>query len=313
MKLFYLKSCQWEIDTIHIEILEKIKEKIETIYYEENEILKLLEYEDAVNNCFIVVRCTNDYNDVIRVVEKLKPLCIFHLSDEFGIYNYWLNLAQHTKILFRQYNHKNYEYSYENIFQIPIGYVTNFLSKKNSIEILHKTPQHRGYEFSFVGQLKSDRSMMIEKINKNFNKTKIITVNTIWVLDQLQIKPEELHEIYEDTIFVAIGKGGITLECFRIYEAVVSGAIPVIVSSDLDELKTFFCFNNNFPPFLFFKSWDDAVYNCKELLKNPTELQNLQIKNLFWWKTMIENIQTKIQKLVEELEKPTPNIEDIKV
>ncbi len=313
MKLFYLKCCQWEIDTIHIEILEKMKEKIETIYYEENEILKLLEYEDAVNNCFIVVASINDYNDVVQVVEKLKPLCIFHLSDECGLHNHWLNLAQYTKILFRQYNQKNHVHSYENIVQIPIGYVTNFLSKKNSTELLHKTPQHREYEFSFVGQLKSDRSTMIEKINKNFDKTKMITVNTIWSLDQLQVKPEEIHEIYEDTIFVAIGRGGFTLECFRIYEAVVSGAIPVIVYSDSDELETIFCFNNNFPPFLFFKSWDDAVFNCKELLKNPTELQNLQIKNLLWWKTMIESIQLKIRNLVEELEKPNPNIEDIKV
>lgn len=300
MKLFYLKCSQWEIDTIHIEFLAKIKETIETVYYEENEIFKLLEYEDVVNNCLMVVNHVVDYNNVIGVVDKLKPLCIFHLSDEYGTINIWLNLAQHTKILFRQYNHMGYYNPYENVVQIPIGYVTNFLSKQNSLELSHKFPSDRKYDFSFVGKLKSDRALMIEKIKQNFTRTKIMAVDTIWNLDQLIVKPEEIHEIYKESVFVAVGRGNITLECFRIYEALVSGAIPVIVSHDINELKSTFCYNGNFPPFLFFKSWDDAIFQCKELLKNPIELQNLQSKNLMWWKTIIENIQTKLQHLIEE-------------
>ena len=37
------------------------------------------------------------------------------------------------------------------------------------------------------------------------------------------------NNIYSQSIFVFNGRGNVFLDCFRLYEAIIAGAIPVIV------------------------------------------------------------------------------------
>ena len=102
--------------------------------------------------------------------------------------------------------------------------------------------------------------------------------------------PPELFSIYNDSIFVINGKGNFSIDCFRIYEAVVSGSIPIIVG-EKNELKRVFFFNDNtLPPFIFADNWSDAVTICKNLLEDKTQLQNIQDANINWWKNKITEI-----------------------
>jgi len=87
------------------------------------------------------------------------------------------------------------------------------------------------------------------------------------------------------------------LDCFRIYEAIVAGAIPVIVGSSYEITNTF-NYDNNIPPFIYDETWEKVVIKCTNLLNDVEELQKIQDNLITWWDNKILSIQKLI---MEEL------------
>jgi hypothetical protein len=85
-----------------------------------------------------------------------------------------------------------------------------------------------------------------------------------------------------NSIFVICGRGNCSLDCFRIYEAIVAGAIPVIVGN-LDEIQTTFNYNNNYIPFIHDDSWEKVVVKCNDLLKDYDKLEQIRNDLKSWW------------------------------
>jgi hypothetical protein len=292
MKILYLNNTSWEFDFIVKDILFNIENTEVEIF--ENESLKLfLNRNDIIENNIIIINTVCDINELIDVVKYIKPIVIFYLSDEFGSNKNITMLEKYTKILFRQYNHSHYNYSSNN-YQLVLGYSKYFLNGKKSLSINTKKMSERIYNASFIGSLKSDRSHMSQVFKNNIPSTNIIFVNNNWDINNLPCSPEKCFDIYNNSIFVICGRGNISLDCFRIYEAIVSGAIPVIVGNS-DEINITFNYNNNLPPFIYDESWEKVVIKCKNLLRNPEELQEIQNNLLSWWKNQIEFINHLIQ------------------
>ena len=116
---------------------------------------------------------------------------------------------------------------------------------------------------------KKDRQEMI-------NKMKLITPNYTEKLDKIKMR-----NLYRDSIFVPNGRGNIKLDCFRLYEASLCGAIPIVVGSK-KEIEGTFCQEEN-PPWLMFENWDEAQRKCLKLLKDMDNLNKLSQKNINWW------------------------------
>jgi len=142
---------------------------------------------------------------------------------------------------------------------------------------------------------------MIDVFEKNFDNNYIKIVQNNWVIDDLQVKPNEMYEIYNNSKFVPVGRGNHTLDCFRIYEAIVAGSIPVIVD-DKNEAVDTFRFNDDEPrhSFIITKTWDEAVEKCKKLIMNPEELQSIQDANFNWWKSKILKLREIINRATNE-------------
>merc|ERR1711879_931886 len=90
-----------------------------------------------------------------------------------------------------------------------------------------------------------------------------------------------MYEIYKESAFVPIGRGHVRLDCFRIYEAVVAGAVPVVVGPS-KEISWAFA-NHRDPPFLFAESWDSAAQQMELVLKSPTELSAWRSRLAPWY------------------------------
>jgi hypothetical protein len=284
------------------DILNGIVDLNKTEFIEADDFEKLLEDTTIVDNNILFINHAIPLETVLKVVKRINPIFIFHLSDEYGTMKDWMQFSEHTKILFRQYNFNDYDMkSYTNIIQIPIGYVSGYLNGKSSLT--DKPPKKitdRTYECSFVGQAKSDTAYMCELFEKNMKNTYIKLVDNSWKIKDLSVSPKEMFNIYSDSIFVPIGRGNSSIECFRIYEAIIAGAIPIIVD-DKDEAEDTFYYNDStLPPFLIFKTWEDAVEKCKRLLDNPNELQGLQDKNIKWWNEKIEYIRENIINVMDQ-------------
>jgi len=299
MKLLYLAECTWEYDFITKDILNNFEFDIET--FKVNEFRTLLNRHDVVENNILVININCAIHDILEVVNYIKPLIIFYMSDEFGDYSSSTILEQYTKLLFLQYNHSHYQYNHNNTYQLPLGYVTNFLDKKSSLSIPCKTMKERKINCSFIGDMKSDRAHMSNVFKNNMENTNILFVNNSWNMHNLTYSPQKCFEIYNNSIFVISGRGNQSLDCFRIYEAIVSGSIPVVVGS-YSEINNTFYYNNDMPPIVHDESWEAVVVKCNNLLNNPEELQKLQCDLLLWWRNKILSINTLISNVINNIE-----------
>lgn len=280
IKLIYHERATWEKDYI--------KELFNVIDYD---ILTLesISYDDPtiINNCILIFTSNiYTYADILCIILSIKPIIIVHLSDENGNRIEYTNLAKYTKLLLHQYRFNLYIHKYNmynNIIQIPLGYMVDMFSGKKAFNYNRKPLSDRKYVWSFVGAIKQDRQELIDKFSQKFDD--------FWVGNN--ISPQLMLDIYSDSIFVPNGKGNSVIDCFRIYEAILAGSIPIIVCGD-DEFKERFYFNNDLPPFVYEKTWDLAVKKCDYLLNNPVELENINHQCYTWLQNKIKSIQQAI-------------------
>jgi hypothetical protein len=293
IKLLYLDSSTWEYDFIVNDILFNIEKDIE--FYNFKNFNLLLERTDIIEKNILIINQMHKFNNIITVVDHIKPIVIFYLSDEHGTEPYFTILQNKTKFLFRQYNHLNYNYSNNNL-QMPLGYSKYFLSNKQSGSVEKKISE-REINVSFIGSDKSDRRYMANIFKQNMTNVNIIFVNNNWDIDNLPISPSDCFNIYNNSIFVLCGRGNKSLDSFRIYEAIVAGAIPLICGP-IDEIKTTFLYNNKMPPFIYDESWEKVLIKCSELLNNCEKLQEIQDDLIKWWNNQVSNMNNLIKNIL---------------
>jgi hypothetical protein len=293
MKLLYLENTLWEYDFIKNEILKNISD-LEVEMFKKDQFPSFLERDDVINNNIIVINIVCSIDDkFINIINHIRPIAIFYLSDERGNNTNTTILEKYAKVVFRQYNFSHYTYGANN-FQIPLGYAKNYLDGEKSLTSPIKNVEERKYNCSFIGAMKSDRMRMSTVFKVNMEKTNIEFVKNTWRIGRLPYPPEKCFEVYNDSIFVICGRGNCNLDCFRIYEAIVAGAIPILIGT-LDEINTTFHYNNRgIPPFIYDDSWEKVVIKCNTLLQDPAKLQKIQDELLEWWKTQLATIHAKL-------------------
>jgi hypothetical protein len=301
VKVIYTPSKQQtdgELDFIQNDIC---KDR-EIVFVPLDNLVKYVKENPQLVNNHILVFSSNDtkYDELLQIVIEIKPLIIIHLSDERGDLPEYTYITSKTKYVFRQYNFKDYKLNYyNNLYHIPIGYTSKMLKTgESSINRKDIRPAaERRFTWSFIGNMSQDRVEMIDKFTENFPS--YYKENT---------EPNQSFEIYNNSIFVLYGQDNVSINCVLVYEAALSGAIPVVVGNWNDELK--YTFNlgnhdnivnyNNIPPFIYEETWDDAVDRCKWLLDNPEVLQKIQDDILKWWNNIVTDMQQTINKIVDE-------------
>jgi len=287
MKIIYDNVADWEKDFILKELLPQFP----VIFCNKNQIVSIefyKNYQDIVgDNIFVFSSNDKVYQDIYKVVVYLKPKIIIHLSDEWHNKPVYNELAKHTKLLLRQHYHENYP-QYPNIGYIPLGYIKNMLPDIISTKLQLKIARYRKYNWSFVGTIKTDRKKMIDTF-RNIPQ---------YYLPNKFVKPNEMAQIYMDSIFVPNGKGNVRLDCFRLYEASLCGAIPIVVG-DTKEIENTFKYEEN-PPWIFANNWDQAYQQCQLLLKDKKKIESIQKNIVKWWRERVKNIVNQINKYLIE-------------
>ena len=271
MTIFFSEHSGWERDFIYNELLAGI---------------------DLTDKNVLVINHATPIEEVKRLVAEHVPQIVFHLSDERGDHIDWLYIFGCAKYVFRQYNHAHYVYP-PNSIQIPLGYASGY-----NKTALVKPMVERMYKAAFIGELKSDRFEMLDVFEQGFVKDELFfrATRNGWELQKLQYSPAATNEVYGDSIFVPIGRGNQSLDCFRLYEAIVSGAIPVIVG-DINEINMAFQYDGNMPSFLYAPTWTDAASACKQMIKtNFPLLIAIQKHNIDWWNVQVQTIRHLIER-----------------
>ena len=163
-------------------------------------------------------------SEFINYLKKFKEnnykFYLIHLSNEsLGHNTDYYDLAEKV---FRNYFDTNIKNS--NVVYIPLGFKSGYLNKDFKIENFKK----KKYDFSFMGQLKSDRQELYE-ILKNKNAFTHLTYS--WNCTS-SLNCTEVSEIYKQTKFTPCPMGWVHPDSFRIMESLEWGSIPIIKKYD---------------------------------------------------------------------------------
>jgi len=252
-----IENGLWENDFLLKEILPKGE-----VSHNLNEICDVLIFTSRAHS----------YHKILSIVEKSNPKIIICLSDELITedLNNFNQLGNYCKLFLRQYNHPEYTYT-SNTIHIPLGY-TNECKVFDEKKVLN---------WSFIGEIKTDRQEMINQFRN---------ISNHFVGNSLS--KDLMCKIYSKSIFVPCGRGNSSLDCFRLYEASINGAIPVVVGSK-EEIEYTFVYEEN-PPWIFAETWKDAVEKCEVLLQS--RIDNVLV--LDWWKNRIKKIKNKVLEIL---------------
>lgn len=287
----YHSIAVWEYDFIRRDLL---RDRFELVVVPDFEDLNSgLKNFDGTDRGDIVVASANARWPATSKVDRPTKI-LFFLSDEMGKFS--APPIGATELVLHNYNYLTSS-SPAKMQQLPLGYASSYLSGRRSVDVEQRPINLRLYTFAFVGTIYSDRQEMLETFRRAFpNRAACIngenfihSVKNTWKLQSLAIRPPEVFRIYSDSIFVPIGRGHKSLDCFRIYEAAVVGAIPVIVGPP-DEIAKTFAYDGHAPPFLFYRSWDDAASACAAMLDDLPALQARADRVRQWWLAAIDRV-----------------------
>jgi hypothetical protein len=169
------------------------------------------------------------------------------------------------------------------VMQLPVGYCSGMSRRKRVIE----PATRRKYLWSFVGQLgKSSRPDMAKSllvVEPHFLLATDQAPRRVFChLDgkQRRLAPSECSEILLQSTFAPCPMGNVQLECYRLYEALECGSIPIVEKRwTLDYFRELLGEH----PVPTVRSWREASDLIRRLLRSPAQIDALQKRCLDWW------------------------------
>ena len=139
MIVLYPSISLWEFSYIKNELLNNFK-NINFCYYDNyliSESLELLIKENIDNKLIFIfstnlIKTNTDCINLIKLIDFCKPKTIISLADEYGD-NSDTIFSNKTNLFLYSYYHNNYIFL-DKDYQIPLGYVSNYLKDKNFIK-----------------------------------------------------------------------------------------------------------------------------------------------------------------------------------
>jgi hypothetical protein len=232
----------------------------------------------------VLVFNSNDlfYPEISFYTRLLKPKVLIHLSDEWGTRLNYSRLANHVGLLVRQHHHGKYSEP-KNVAYMPLGYMIGLVGGQHTTG-LHGIPpiSNRQNIWAFAGNPdKHDRPEVLRYFAEWRSGVRAQNMT-----------PPEMFELYCNSVFVPSPRGNVRLDCFRLYEASVAGAIPVVAGSP-EEIADTFCMEQD-PPWIIADTWAHAIEKCREELQSPARLQERQTRLLTWWSSRVAGLRLRI-------------------
>ncbi|MEL7035746.1 MAG: exostosin family protein [Cyanobacteria bacterium J06592_8] len=164
------------------------------------------------------------FNEYIEAFKKEgKSVGFIHMGDQY--FRESISFYKNIDFIFREHYREEAHKKYPQCYYLPLGYKKGFVQ-----ELVDKNVKERKYYWSFAGQLKASRYTMIESAKRIPGGQYYVT--TQWN-DPKGLTTQEYAALLNDTVFALCPMGNYSLDCFRVYEALEAGAIPVIESHSM--------------------------------------------------------------------------------
>jgi len=271
------------------------------------EFVNLTNMADIYENAIIVFNHDIPYIEYIVRYERFKiPFGLIHLSDEYTrdpiqVYDltmckfvlrncYRLECAQHPKVL-----------------QFPLGYKKHFWEGGNRQDGFTRSIATREYVWSFAGGMRENRKHameLFEKIPYHKHKVVIETGNSFSV-PVSGLLTEDYRNLMLQSIFVLCPEGNVSVDCFRVYEALECGCIPIVLKRnsfqwfpDSSYWKVI-THSTTEPPFVMEESMEENKTVMLHLLEDPEQLEERRVACWMFWQETKKRLQETIRKKIE--------------
>jgi hypothetical protein len=171
-----------------------------------------------------------------------------------------------------------------NVLAVPLGLPKTFVHLDCSTKIVG-----RRLCWSFLGEVKNvTRQAMLTQMSRVKGSNFVHTIDT-WD-GANSIRGREYSNILGESIFVPSPPGNFHSECYRTYEALACGAIPVVDTSYYREE-----FRAPFP--VVQSTWEDAPEMLNRLLEDADALETVSRKCQTWWRSVKTSYPEKVRLL----------------
>lgn len=290
----YDQNLTWEVNYVLDLLLKPLSKDgrvtLEAQFLNTPQLLSYNNKKDKHLHARILVFTSNlaSLEDLKPLLLRFKPHTILHFSDEWGTKPEFDELTNYTNLVLRQHWFPKAYKPNPRVFPVPLGFMTGF-----PFQNLDITPMsQRNLTWSFIGAINAPRRKMINTLQTTLSSCAHFVAGG-------GIPITKLAEYYNNAVFVPSERGCVRLDCFRLYEATLCGAIPVVVGSR-DEIEETFVHDyedqtedhkedhkekSRLPPWLFAQTWEEAAKVMQILIKqdNKVELQKMQTANLKWF------------------------------
>ncbi len=250
------------------------------------------------------------HNYIERYQNEGMKVGLFHLGDE--LYKEFTGFYKDLDFIFRAYYRAEDHKKYQRCYYLPLGYSSGFCNG-----LVPRKINEREYLWSFAGQLKGSRYEMIEYA-KCIPGGKYHATNQ-WN-DPNGLTTKEYAALLSNTVFSPCPIGNFSVDCFRVYESLEAGAIPIVEAKGVREALSVF-----FNPYHIvkygirdqkiwlrnYRYWEKAfskdfpfplIYNWKDLgmLMSSIDIESTSEKIQLWWKRYKQSLTQSIHSTIEE-------------
>lgn len=278
----------WERDWIH-EILSLVQYR------------EIFDYNIILQNAIIVInRSVQNLNLYFEKYEKKElDYIVIHLGDEAYTDDKEFYKNEHCKYILRNYFTLKYVKN-EKILFFPLGYKVGFWNDKQ--EFINYDIFHRKYLWTFCGQLKSNRYIMINTLKKMTEyRCALYSDNSEWD----KIKPLSItkyRDILSNSIFAMCPQGGCNIDTYRLQEALECGCIPIVpISTKYQPYDYYDKLFNMKTPFIKIDDWNNINDLIKKYLKDTINLEKYRKELGEWWFQYKLNLKVLLQKKLKEV------------
>lgn len=160
-------------------------------------------------------------------------------------------------------------------------------TKLSSLEAItysnNKKSIERNFSWSFIGEIRGHRE-----------RQNAIDIFRAWSPHKVDagMTPVDMRGIYNNSRFVLVGRGQVNLDCFRIYEAIINGAIPIVVGPE-GEVSWVFQYEGHRPPLLFSDSFQNALIKAKSMNHSQVDFRREEL--MHWYVHRLHHIMNKVR------------------
>jgi dihydrofolate reductase len=207
------------------------------------------------------------------------PFTLVHLSDEYLDDDYSFYESPYCQGVYRHYIHPAFIHR-PNIKHFGLGYRRD-LGTREWISL-----DQRLYTWSFAGYIcKSDRTQILEL----FKPMEPFYIYGTGGFERNIMEPSLYFDRMKHSKFVLCPVGNCSLDTFRLYEALEAGAIPVVLSSNVNQPFVRFIGHywellfGGVVPFVCSATWEENAQKMAHYLKHPDLLESLVCQCRSFW------------------------------